>query len=157
MNDVEKAYLAGIVDGDGSICLFHKKNKTIRRGYYYEPALIISNNDKKLLDEITRITGIIYNPVKRRSWRSNPNHTQGYFFWVGRMASLLKLLKEIAPFLISKRRRAEMLIEFLEIQKELRGGVLRNRGNSSKTYDYTERQHEIFREIKRLNQRGVFE
>jgi len=157
MNDIEKAYLAGMIDGDGSICLFHKKNKTVRRGYYYEPALIISNNDKKMLDKLVDIIKISYNPVKRRSYRKNPKHTQGYFFWVGRMASLLELLKEIEPFLISKQKRCRMLMEFLEIQKVLRGGVLRNMGNSRKTYDYTERQHELFREIKRLNKRGVFE
>ena len=101
MNEVEKAYITGIVDGEGSIGLWrHHKNET------HTPNVTVANNDLKLLHWIqSRVGGTIVSKKKRQA------HHHDSYAWSIRQDRAIRFLNDIKCYLITKRRQAELITE----------------------------------------------
>jgi len=99
LEEVEKAYLAGIVDGEGTVTLMkHHKNETPI------PFVAVANNSLPLLKWIkTKAEGMI---VSKR--KSKPHHHDS-FVWSVRQDRALRFLNEIKKYLIIKRPQAELI------------------------------------------------
>jgi hypothetical protein len=103
------AYAAGIIDGEGCICIYQKK---IRNGKYagilknYHLQVIVTQKDGKLIDWlIGNFGGSAY-----LHWKGTPT---GYSHeWVLNYQNAAKFLKQILPFLIYKKSQAEVAIRF---------------------------------------------
>ena len=88
MKAVEKAYLAGIVDGEGTVTLAkHHKNETP------VPSVAIANNNLEMLLWVRKRAGGIITRKKRRRFY----HSES-FAWSVRQDRALRFLKEIEPF-----------------------------------------------------------
>lgn len=99
----EASYLAGIIDGEGTITLTRRnvyKNRLL--------ALTVSNNELPLLKYITSITGV--GKITQKNVYSE-NHAIAYTYQVySRQA--LALIKIISPFLRTyKKKRAELVLK----------------------------------------------
>src|SRR3989344_6569771 len=96
------AYLAGVVDGEGTITL---TRRNVYRNRYL--ALSISNCELPLLEYVKSIIGVGKITTKRVY---NPKHSDGYTYQVySRQA--LDVLKVIVPFLRTyKRKRAKLVL-----------------------------------------------
>ena len=98
MLETEKAYLAGIIDGEGSIMLtrFHKNE-------YPSPCISISSTDIELLEWVknTTNTGRI---IKKKNYNKE-KHLDSYTYRVI-YDDALKILKEIEPYLIIKKKKS---------------------------------------------------
>ncbi len=50
--EIEKAYIAGVVDGEGCITIAKRKNGHYKEGkgkpWYYQPTVVVSNSDKRI-------------------------------------------------------------------------------------------------------------
>jgi hypothetical protein len=57
MSEIERSWLAGVMDGEGSILLSKAFNRLYRRGYFYRPQLEISNSNRSFLIRIAEIVG----------------------------------------------------------------------------------------------------
>lgn len=57
MSETERAWLAGVMDGEGSILLSKAFSRLYRRGYFYRPQLEISNSNRSFLIRIAEIVG----------------------------------------------------------------------------------------------------
>lgn len=103
LNANEASYLAGIVDGEGTITL-------TRRNIYKNRLLVltVSNNELPLLKYITRIAGV--GKITHKNARS-VNHAQSYTYQVySRQA--LALIHAIFPYLRTyKRKRAALVLK----------------------------------------------
>src|ERR1041385_3098638 len=98
MTETEKAYIAGIVDGEGWIGISLKKGsiaKTTKRGYCFRPAMTVSMTNKPLLDYICSVTGL--GNIKTRC-RQKPHHSIPYSWdlWSNQVRQLLEV---IMPYL----------------------------------------------------------
>jgi hypothetical protein len=127
MADTELAYLAGIVDGEGTITI-------ARRQRFFRPAMTVANTSMLLVDWFRERGFTSHRAVNNKGrpfWRLG---------WGG--YSLGEALKPLLPFLVIKRRHAELLIEFCEIRAQQRH---RDRA--------TPRMLEIWQEIQSLNLR----
>jgi hypothetical protein len=95
------AYLAGIVDGEGSICAHSD-----RRGYLHNyPALHISNTDPRLIEWILdRFGGSILLMTKNR------NRPFTHIMWTGKRME--PVLVGVLPFLVIKKEQAETALSF---------------------------------------------
>jgi len=106
MTKTELAYVAGIIDGEGTIAL-NRKYKTSKWRW---PRISISNTDKRLIDYLLR-TLAKFSPVLIRKPPRKANHRCAYEI---RMNSdnALALVKKLLPYLRvpEKRRRAELLV-----------------------------------------------
>lgn len=129
----EMAYLAGIVDGEGSIGIArHRVTKHNRT--YFRPHLTISNTNEDLLEwlQARHFRGNLVMNTKHRPYFK--------IAWGG--FSVAEVLKALLPYLVIKRRHAELLIEFCKLRIALK-----------KKYKLTPRMELIYMELRRLNWR----
>jgi len=103
MTEVDKAYIAGFVDGEGCIQL-QKKRKPGR----YCLRFRITQTDKAILDWIKACTG--EGTVRRWSLQSE-RHRERYEWYCGGYKALC-ILHEIYPYLKLKKLQAEIAFEF---------------------------------------------
>jgi len=118
------AYLAGIVDGEGSICIYRVNPAKYNR--YQNPsfrgALHVSNTRYELFEWIEKHFSNL-NPAKkskRAIFRKNSIHDRWIYDWCIQGHRMTDLLQQLLPFLVLKKRQAELMIEFrktFEIQK----------------------------------------
>lgn len=131
LNDFEKGWLSGLMDGEGSIMLHQGRDSII-------PKVCISNTNKNLLRRIRNVVKM----GKLRFW-SNPQGKDVGEWYIQAINEILSFLKQLKEQLIVKRRQAEVMIEFCE--SRLKNG------------SYTERDYEIVKLLKKLNQKGRHE
>lgn len=101
LEETEKAYLAGIVDGEGTVTLMkHHRNETPT------PCVSVANNNLQLLKWIkTKVGGVIVSKKK-----SKPHHSDSYA-WSVRQDRAIRLLGEIKQYLIIKKPHADLIID----------------------------------------------
>lgn len=133
MNLAERAYLAGIVDGEGTVTLVR-----VHRKQTPYPEVSIANTDLNLLNWIKAKVkcGII---VKKK--KKSDKHNQAFTFKIRGDKALL-LLRELKSFLIVKNPHAQLLIE-------------KYKACTPRNGKYTERQikdkTDLLAEIRKLN------
>ena len=100
MTSEEKAYIAGIIDGEGTV--------TLSRAHVNEmpaPKVSVANNSLQLLSWIKNKVGS--GVVIQRSRRA-PQHGIAYVLDISDNAAL-SLLSEVKEYLIIKKRHAELI------------------------------------------------
>jgi hypothetical protein len=104
--DTDIAYFAGIMDGEGSIYI----QRRLHRGSTdYFPRFQVGNTDLVLMTWIKEtFGGTLYE--KRRL--SAPEHWKAQYEWFSTRPLLDVLLPLITPYLKTKRRQAEIMMEF---------------------------------------------
>lgn len=134
LEEVEKAYIAGIIDGEGTITLTrHHRNETPA------PNVSISNNDLTLLHWIKRkVGGTIITKGKKKQ-----HHKESYT-WHLRFDKAIGLLNEIRDYLIIKRQHADLIIAKYKSVTHRTGKY---------TPEMLKKKAELVAEIRRLNQR----
>ena len=99
----EAAYLAGLIDGEGSVSL-HKRHRNENR----QLVISISNTEKNILAYVQEITGV-GKITNKRTYQAN--HTLSMTYVVSNRQAL-SILKQVAPYLKSyKADRAALLLE----------------------------------------------
>lgn len=101
MTSEEKAYIAGIIDGEGTVTL-----TSDHKGEFPAPKVSIANNDLALLKWIKEKTGA--GVIIARSKRQ-PQHGNQYVLDFSNNAALT-LLKEVEHYLLVKNRHAQLLL-----------------------------------------------
>jgi hypothetical protein len=103
---VDRAYLAGLVDGEGSI---YCGAFGPRRKLTCYPAFAIGMTDRAIIEWVAERLGVAVSYVCKR--KKNPNWKDQYFVRLtGRRAQLL--CSVLLPFLKVKRRQAELVLLF---------------------------------------------
>uniref|UniRef100_A0A6M3KB98 Homing endonuclease n=1 Tax=viral metagenome TaxID=1070528 RepID=A0A6M3KB98_9ZZZZ len=106
MTETEKAYLAGIIDGEGTITIFSKKDKRHNRSVTTCVAVKVGMQSKEVVTLFAKLGGC------KCSKRSD--------VWEGVLyqQKAKNFLGEILPYLITKRQRAIFAIWFYEVAFE---------------------------------------
>jgi len=141
LSETQKAYLAGYLDGDGSITISMHKNKRNKRnlGLHYETSLI--SKHKWFIEELHKIIG---GKIQSFIYEDSRSKKEGYKIGFCNQTSALAFLKSVTPYLILKKKQAELMIKFLENRLEAR----REGGNNVIISDES---WEMAHEIRRLN------
>jgi hypothetical protein len=143
-------WLACAIDTECSLGLYKRgqgPRVSVRRGFSWSPVLRCASTTPVLLEQIKLICkgGAINN----QPFQTVARKTQKQY----RLSSngLRYILPNVIPFLLVKRRNAELLLEALNIMGKI--------GFRAKRNQYTKidekRLEEIYQELRRLNQRGV--
>jgi len=101
------AYLAGVIDGEGSIFINSFKAYCLR----------ISNTDLFLIEKLKEILlseGIEVHIYEAGNNTQGKNWKKGYQLQMTRKSEIIKVLNKIIPFLISKKMRAEIMRDAIE-------------------------------------------
>ncbi|MCK4669539.1 hypothetical protein KAT21_05420 [Candidatus Bathyarchaeota archaeon] len=108
MNEKEKlAYLAGIIDGEGTIAIAKAKIKEGRKNHLYSLRMSAANSDKGLVDWLKENFGGSIHILREEEG----NHKKGYQ-WVLGSKDTYKLLKGMKDYLVIKKEQADIGIEF---------------------------------------------
>lgn len=140
--EAQLAYMAGIVDGEGSIVVVPSYSKT--KGKRYERYIIrihAYNTDPTLMVWLKQFFGGSWSPVKRRRIEQK----QSYQWYVGHTAAAT-IAKAILPYLVIKQRQAEILIEFAASMTHKHARGLPN--------NVIEMRNRLYAECAELNRRG---
>lgn len=118
MNDIDLAWLAGIVDGEGCIGLFRRANSSSngKKIISVTASATITNSNCLILDrcrEILICKGIKFSYICPR----NSTKRKLMRIQIRNYESLGKLASEIKPFLVGKRAQLELVERFLELAK----------------------------------------
>ena len=134
MEEAEKAYIAGIVDGEGTVTLMkHHKNETPL------PFVAIANNNLDLLKWIKSLVGGNICTKKKRL----PHHNDSYVLNI-RQDRAMRLLNEIKEFLIVKRQQADLITTQYKAVTHRAGKY---------TPELLAKKYQLVAKIRELNQR----
>jgi len=138
----ELAYMAGIIDGEGTIYL----QRQIRNSYLsWYPRLQVCNTNAPVMKWIhSRFGGHLYG--KDRS-KHNKNWKYQYQWYTNRKI-MDNLLPKILPYLIIKKEHAQLILEFRKTFKKHYG----TRGVPPEIAIIREK---IFHKLKLINKRGI--
>ena len=140
---LQDSYLAGLIDGEGTVCLF--KSKTIDKGCItprVRPILAIYNSHSGVLAWVFERYGGRMDPVKRAKIDHKP-----CYVWVTGYQHAARILRRCMPYLIIKKEQARLFIEYCETCKR--------RGSSVMPAHIRSRRDEIVKEVIFLNKRGA--
>lgn len=107
LTELEKAYLAGLFDGEGCIHIATHIKRNHSATHYSQLHLIVSNTNKQVMDYLTSKLGgnlIIRKPYKKRQ--------RSYYMWRIYSQKAGDLLEILLPYLIIKKEEALLAIEF---------------------------------------------
>lgn len=141
MNRTEKLiYLAGIIDGEGSLAIeIQNVNATCRKTDYYSIRLVVVNTSTRLMDFLTtNFGGTVF--YRRKIINRKP-----CFTWALLSQRAAELLSECLPYMIIKKDRAEILIEFTKT-KEGKGYRV--------TQEVQDARRTLYAKMKELNKLG---
>lgn len=141
---ISPQYLAGMVDADG--CINIVKMARSKRGEVerHELRLQVTNTDKAFIEMIqAQFGGHI-----RVAGRSNPLHKTAYH-WSTQGAQAESIIRQIQPYLIIKKERAEVALQMRATMGQRKG-----RGYKVPT-EVVELRESLYIKMKHLNQRGL--
>lgn len=139
LKDFEKGYLAGAIDGEGTICIT-KVRGNVKYGRLY-PIVSIVNTDRHMLEICQKyLHGLGRVGIHTRNYEGRKSI---YYLKLSKFSHVIRVLREIAPYLVVKQKQAKLMLEFLEIRNY--------RPHPRTAEGVTGREWEIYREMKQLN------
>ena len=112
-NQVQKAYLAGFLDGDGSIYVRLKPNSTYKYGFQVAPYIVLfqSQKDRKNFEKICSMIKLGYLRVRKDGILE---------YIIGRTDAIREFLKIIKPFTILKKKQVGLMLEILDKKEKVK-------------------------------------
>lgn len=140
---ISREYLAGFVDGEGSIMIV-KSGRPRADGVQvsFSATLMIANTHRQALEAIQGIYG---GRIDSNGKPHNPKWKQGWsLIWKGPAAA--SLISALRPHLLIKREQADVALAFVELQKSSYRRL--------KSEADVEAANDCYRSIRALNARG---
>ena len=106
LNQAKRAYLAGFLDGDGSIYVRLKSNSSYRYGFQIAPYIVLfqSQKEQKKFKKLCSLINLGYMRVRKDGILE---------YTIGKVDSLQKFLRIVKPFLILKKEQADLMLKIL--------------------------------------------
>lgn len=104
MTEIQKSYIAGIIDGEGSIIL-----QRFHRNEYPSPCVSIASTSIELLNWIKGVVGK-GKIIRKKNY--NPEKHKDCYSYVVKYNDAINLIEEVYPYLVieGKRKRANLII-----------------------------------------------
>lgn len=112
----DAAYIAGLVDGEGTLSVWREHRRANKSGFRYVPTFTISQADQQFLEDIREIVGNgrVYLADARKK---NPQHKPCYNL-IFKAHQTRWVLPQLLPYLRVKRRQAELVLRYLDTTGE---------------------------------------
>lgn len=138
MEDVEKAYIAGLFDGEGCPSMSHSKYKRKGRERLYwnrSVFFVITNEDKRVLKEAISLL---------RRGRIYPSGENAHNFMITKPSEIVEIAKLIQPYVRVKKPDLDNLRCASEFLLRIRG--------SGKRHTWTEEEENEFHRFCKINE-----
>src|ERR1700747_2590374 len=147
LSETDRAYLAGIIDGEGSIMMIHHKPRPNGNGTKWEYWVLrvsVANTDIRLIIWLLEKFGGGFSTGKNK----RPNQ-KDHYQWRLDSKRAEPILRAALPYLILKREQAELALKMISTYK-----LVGCKGHPPETIEY---RRELATRIKELNRRGKIE
>lgn len=118
--ELQLAYLAGALDGDGSFSLLKKVESRDRSPLYY-PMIQLANSSKDLIDHLVENFGGFQGLRDDYIAKDGFLRKKSYYWKVEKATKCLPLLEDVIPFLVVKKERAAFLRDYILDNPFIRG------------------------------------
>lgn len=115
------AYIAGLFDGDGSFTLCRRKPAKEGQSHLYYPLIQFCNKDKNSLEIIKNIFGGYISKRKEYLNKDGFKRSLSFTLKIDKATLCKPLLQSLVNFLILKKDRAQLLLDFIEKNPFIRG------------------------------------
>ena len=106
------AYLAGFLDGDGSIYVRAKPNSTYKYGFQIAPYIVFFQSKKEEVNFRKIFSGLEFGYMRTRK--------DGILeYTISRRDDIVSLIKILKSFLVLKKRQADLIIKILDKKKKV--------------------------------------
>lgn len=103
------AYLAGIIDGEGSIYIGNFSSNPVTGNRYYQTNMQVTNTDKPLINWLYQTFGGLISARTPRQLAKNS--TKPAWVWTASGDRITHLCEIIFPYLICKKRQCEIMLK----------------------------------------------
>ena len=113
ISSITKAYLAGFMDGDGSIYVRLKPNPTYKYGFQVAPYIVFfqSSKNKENFEKVCSLINIGY--IRERK--------DGIMeFIISKNEDIKKFLKIVKPYSIMKKEQVELMSKILDRKEKIK-------------------------------------
>ena len=113
ITDKSLAYIAGFLDGDGSIYVRLKPNSTYRFGFQISPcvAFFQAKKEKVNFARVCSLAGVGY-------MRERKDGIMEYI--INKKDDIAVFLSQVKPYLILKKKQAELMLEILRTKEKVK-------------------------------------
>ena len=146
MTDIDKGWLAGIIDGEG--CLYIHKSKAPKTAIHthkYHPEMQVVGTDPHIIQRCLDITGLGRVHIRVRG------HNTPQYAWQTGGNMLRELLPVIKPYMC-KEDQADVILEALSMLKH-RGRKPTGYGSNPRPQWVSERLEELYQLLKDMHWR----
>jgi hypothetical protein len=143
VTDVQLAYLAGFIDGEGSIGIV-----SIAKHKRYVTQIAAYNTNPVPIELLSRLFG---GKVRLRKWKQNKKWKDGYE-WKLTALKAATVIRAIQPYLLIKSKQAELVLKAQSLKGRYAGGKFR--WHPELMEPHYAALEEIKRECAALNHRG---
>ncbi len=151
MNDILKSYLAGLIDGEGCLTIAKQIRKN-RVSPAYRISITMSNTDYKLVKIFFDNYGGVVTERKedRKEWANS-------YCWYCPGYAVVSFLNDLSPYLISKKRQADLLLNFHLFKKSFKRKSLgQGFGSAPLGNEEIEFREMLYKQVKALNTKGKY-
>ncbi len=157
MIDTKLAYLAGLIDSDGHITVAKSEpsQRDRARSTIHYPIVGITNTDKRMMEWVLENFGGSYGSRmgQKMKAKSLERGWKERYDWRMTGKKSLTLLEDILPYLVVKRDRAELVLQFRE-HEEVVNALSTRQGDVLPSYIIQDRE-KIRAAVMLLNKRGT--
>jgi len=113
LSNIQKSYIAGFLDGDGSIYVKLTRNDTYRFGYQVAPYIVFYQRKdyKDYFETLRKMLGIGYIRIRKDGIVE---------YIIGDLDSLKKFINQISPYSRLKKRQLRLMSEILEKKRTVK-------------------------------------
>jgi len=156
-------YLAGIIDGEGSICINTVQNDKYYHGRFrFMPQILIGNSNRAMLEKIVKIykkmginTEVIFRSRESKYYKK-PTAMDMFMVVINNQKDIRKVLSIITPFLVAKHKQAVLMKKYLDGRlKETKKRIKQKNSNSVQRPYYRKIDIERVLRLKILNHPNI--
>ena|SRR3989344_9097454 len=112
LSPTKRAYLAGFLDGDGSIYVQSKPNPTYRFGYQIAPYIVLfqSQKDQQNFEQLCSMINLGYMRVRKDGILE---------YIIGKQENIIKFIHLVEPYVILKKLQIELTKKIIIAKKNV--------------------------------------
>lgn len=118
LTDVEKVWLAAIIDGEGCIRIGRTKRPKTRSGWRFTPSIEFTNTNVKLIDRFVELTQDWVTNVREYQNGGHDRNKRKHVVSIRYKACKI-FIEAIKDFLIAKTEQADLMLEFIDLQRNV--------------------------------------
>ena len=139
ISQTKRAYLAGFLDGDGSIYVQLKPNKTYKFGFQIAPYIVLfqSQKDQKNFETLCSMINLGYMRVRKDGILE---------YIIGRQENIGKFINLVEPYVVLKKLQIKLIKKII---------ILKNKVQNKKDFEALAKLIDTFRELNYSKMRKV--